>query len=318
MPRTGSQALALLAAPINAAVLGALGEGPHTLPELRSHANAPPQTTLRDHLRGLVGRGVVERLSAPAFPGVVSYELTASGRDLLKVAGFLSRWLASAPGAEIQIAGAEAKNAISTLVDGWNSRIVRAIASAPCSLTDLDNLISTLNYPSLERRLTSLRRLGMVEPTPDRRRGRTYRPTGWLRHAVPALAAAAWWEQRHLSATAPQVTNRDLESALLLSLPLVRLSEEIQGSCRLAIRIAGPAIDDLVGVVVEVEGGRVVSSVTNLQGVVQAWALGSTRHWIEAIAKPDPTRLELGGDHALATELVDGLHLALLGVETPR
>jgi DNA-binding HxlR family transcriptional regulator len=302
--RAGSQALALLAVPINSASLLALAEGPKSLGDLRREIGSPPHTTMRDRLRILAELGVVERRRGTEFPGAVGFELTAAGRDLLGVVALLAGWLESAPGGAREIGSVDAKTAIRALVDGWTPNIVRALAARPLSLTDLDGLIASLNYPALERRLTAMRLLGLVEAVECEGRRTPYRATDWLRRAIAPLAAAAQWEQRCLRGQAPPVTNRDVEAAFLLSMPLLRFPQGLSGSCRVAVEMGKRSLNSLAGAMVEVRGGKVTACTVNLEGIPDGWAHGSIAHWLAAVAKKDNRRLEQGGDGRLVAKLI--------------
>jgi DNA-binding HxlR family transcriptional regulator len=309
--RVGVYALSLLAVPLNALVLWGLADAPRSLAELRRGAGSPPHTTMRDYLRTLAGAGVVEKHRACGFRGSVGYDLTAAGQDLLEVAGCLAAWLESAPGRPVDLGGLEARNATRALVEGWSTGMVRAVAARPLSLTELDNVISTHNYPSLERRLATMRQLGLMEALSGPGRSTPNGATDWLRQAVAPLIAATRWEHSHRGGDAPLITLRDVEAAFLLSLPLLRLAPQVSGSCRAGVQVG---TGNLVGAMVEVTGGRVSACTTDLEGMPDAWALGSTATWISAVVARDARRLELGGDRALATELVEGLSGAVRGV----
>jgi DNA-binding HxlR family transcriptional regulator len=311
--RAGSRTLSLLSIPLNAVALKSLADGPTSLVDLRREADFPPQTTLRGYLRGLIETGVLERRRRSDFPGSVEYQLTDSGTDLISVAKVLSAWLATSPDGFTDLGGGGAKNAIQALVEGWSTSMVRALAARPLSLTELDSVIASVSYPSLERRLIAMRLAGLVEPTSPTGRCRPHTVTDWLRRSIAPIAAAARWEHRHLAASPPAVTNRDIETAFLLALPLLRVPKEISGTCRLTVDTGRGARDGLVGVTVEVRSGEVWACAIQLDGLPDAWALGSTAAWSSAIVHRDARRLELGGDSILATELVECLQDALLG-----
>lgn len=316
--RAGSQGLGLLTVPINAKVVEALAGGATALSDLIVAVGSPPPTTMRENLRSLTRAGVVEKCRAPEFTGAAAYQLAERGRGLLEVAGFLATWLATAPAGPIRLGTPEAKNAVKALVDGWTSSMIRALAARPLTLTELDSVIATLSYPSLERRLTVMRRLGLLEAVLSRGRGTPYAVTAWLRRAIVPLAAATRWEHRHRSEEAPPITNRDVEAAFLLALPLLHLPVEASGVCRVAVQMSNRSPNGLVGAMVELEEGSVVSCVTNLEGRPDAWALGSTGAWFAAVAGGDIQRLEFGGDSGFAIELIEGMRRALLAVEAPR
>lgn len=314
--RAGTQALTLLSVPLNVFILQALAQGPRPLVALRREAGFPAQTTLRGHLRALVEIGVLARCRQSEFPGGLSYELTESGRDLLLAGEGLGAWLSIAPGGPLSLGSAAAKSAIKALVDGWGTSMLRALAARPLSLTELDSLISSLSYPSLERRLSAMRLAGQIEAMPGRAKGTPYGVTDWLRRAIAPLAVATRWERLHLRATAAPITGRDAEAALLLAVPLLRPPAELSGFCRLAVELAaGGGTNRMAGVMIGVDEGRIVSCAARLEGKATAWAAGSASAWLHSVIENDTSGLETGGDCHLAEALIDGLYGELFGAK---
>jgi DNA-binding HxlR family transcriptional regulator len=311
--RAGIQVLTLVAAPINVAVLQALSEEPKSLVDLRRASGSPPQTTIRGHLKDLVETGILEKRRQDDFPGAVDYAVAGPGREMNEVVAVIRAWLAASPEGPIEIGSAAAKSAIRALIEGWSTRMIRALAARPLSLTELDQVISDVTYPSLERRLSALRLSGQVIPKPGRGRGTPYAVTDWLRKAVAPLAIAARWEHRHAPNWGAAITNRDVEAAFLLALPLLRLPADLTGTCRLAVEFAHPNGNRLAGVRAEVSGGRVASCDSRLEGPTTARVAASAGEWIDTVIDGDLGRLDVGGDRALAEHLLGGLHGALFG-----
>jgi DNA-binding HxlR family transcriptional regulator len=311
--RSGAQTLILLAAQLNVLLLRALQSGPKQQTELRRAAGSPAQTTLRAQLKRLTEIGAVEKRRRNRFPGVLEYELTASGRDLIFVAEVLERWLDTAPEGSLHPSSNAAKAAIKALAEGWSTTMLRALAAGPLSLTELDRIIGTLSYPSLERRLGAMRLSGQIEARPGDSRGTPYAVTDWLRQGVAPLAAAAQWERRHMLESTAPIGRLDTEAAFLLAVPLLRLPAELSGSCRVAAEIPNGGKRRLAGTMVVVRNGQVVSCSTRLLGDPDAWALGSPSAWLSTLIEHDADRLELGGDSEFARTLVEGLHEALFG-----
>jgi DNA-binding HxlR family transcriptional regulator len=307
--RAGSYALCLLAAPLNAFVLQTLAAGPRSLIDLRREVGSPPQTTMRGHMQALSKIGVLEKRRRNDFPGSLDYELTGPGQDLMEVADVLRAWLAAAPEGPLDLGSVAAKSAIKALTEGWSTSMLRALAARPLSLTELDSLIVRFNYPSLERRLAAMRLAGQVQAMPGGGRGTPYAVTAWLRQGVAPIAAAARWEALYLRGVAAPATNRDVEATFLLAVPLLRLPHELSGTCRLAVDMGRGKHEHtgLVGVMVQVEAGRIASCVSSLEGHADAWAAGSTTVWLEAIFEHGSSRLETGGDQGLLSEILDGL-----------
>lgn len=310
--RAGTQALTLIAAPLTIAILDALESSPQPLVELRRTAGSPPQTTMRGHLRTLTELGVVEKRRQPDFPGSVEYHLTDAGRDLRAVARVVEGWLATSPDGPLPLGSISSKSTIKAMAEAWSTKILRALAARPLSLTELDELISGVSYPALERRLSALYLTGQVTRISGQGRAMAYAVTDWLRRAAAPLAAATQWERRHLQGVATPISNLDAEAALLLSVPLLAVPEKLTGSCRLAVEFPAEAGSRLAGVLVEVEEGRVVSCISRLEGNTSAWIYGSVNGWLRAVTDGDSCSLELGGDSSLAAGILDGLHGALL------
>jgi DNA-binding HxlR family transcriptional regulator len=310
--RAGGYALTLLSVPLNVEVLRTLEPGPTPLVDLRIAVGLPPQTTLRKQLHDLARIGVVERRQHAGFPGPVDYALGQAGQELLGVARFAAAWLGNAPAAEVKLGSSMARSALRALVDGWSAAIVRALASRPISLTELDRLIPSLSYPAIERRLAALRMTGQILAC-DRLGGggrRPYEATRWLREAVVPLIAAAAWERRSgLGDVTTPITRLEVESAFLLALPLLRLESDLAGCARLIAEFRGG--DDgprLAGVSVRVDRGRVVECGPRPAGTVDAWGSGSVDRWLAATLCGDSVGLEVGGDRLFAQALIDGLH----------
>jgi DNA-binding HxlR family transcriptional regulator len=308
----------LLAPPLNVVILRALAEGSKPQAELQREAGLPPQTTLRAQLKRLVAVGAVEKRRRDRFPGVLEYELTASGEELLFAAGVLERWLGSAPGGPLLLGDNAAKAAIKALAEGWSTTMLRALAAGALSLTELDRIIASLSYPSLERRLSAMRLAGLVEPRPGNGRGTPYAVTEWARGGVAPLATAARWEQRHMAAAAAPIARLDVEAAFLLTAPLLTLPADLSGACRMAAEMPNGKARRLAGVTIAVERGSVVSCATDLSTGADAWALGVPTAWLSAVVEQDAERLELGGDRRLARLLVESLHGALFDARPER
>lgn len=310
--RTGAYALSLLSAPINMHALTALAEEPRTLVDLRRVAGSPPPTTLRGHLRRLTEIGVVERRPAAHSHTSVEFGLADSGRELLAAAATLQAWLTQAPEGPLTLGNANAKGAVKALAEGWSTGMIRALASKPLTLTELDRLIADVSYPSLERRLEAMRMVGQIEPVASKGRGTPYVVTDWLRRAIAPIIAAVHWEQMQLPSQVPAITKIDVEAAFMMVIPMLRLGPELSGASRLAVDMNGDKAR-LAGVMVELQEGRVASCTTRMEGEPVAEAIGSATNWIRAVTDPEPERLEIVGNRRLATAHVAAIHDVLFG-----
>lgn len=308
--------MSLLACPRNFLVLQAVAEGPKPRIELRRAAGSPAQTTISGDLRCLEEIGAIVKQRRNSFPGSVEYRLGKPGRELLFVAAVLERWLSTSPGEPLELGSEAAKAAIKTLVEGWSTAILRALATSPLSLTQLDRVIGALNYPALEYRLDAMRLAGQVEAHPSNGRSTPWGVTDWLRRGVGPIVAAARWERRYAPVDTGPITRLDVEAALLLAVPLLALPAELSGSCRLGVELTDGSEHRLAGAMVCVDRGDIAFCTVRLQGHPEAWTTGSVGAWLQAIVESDVDQIEMGGDQPLGRALIEGLHGALVGAET--
>lgn len=317
--RAGARVLTLLANPLHGRILRAHADGPLRLAELHEKAEWPAQTTLRAAINTLYDFGALQRNRLGGMPYGVATELTPTGREILFVANVIERWLARSPQGPIAADSDAAKGAIKALAGGWSTTMMRALADEPASLTELDSRIPGVSYPSLERRLSRMRATRQVEPAPGEGRRTPYVVTDWLRQSLAPLCAAGRCERRCMKEQSAPITPVEIEAAFLLTMPLAPLPDSANGTCMLSV----PADTDtdgsngtrpLAGVSVEVERGRVVRCVPELEKDTEAWALGSPTTWLNAVIDGEFEDLRFGGRHPqLAADLVHGIHLALFG-----
>jgi DNA-binding HxlR family transcriptional regulator len=305
------QAFSLLATPLNVGLLRSVEDEALSLVDLRRSVGIPSQTAMRTGLRRLTDEGVLEISRSQEAAGSVCYALSPSGRQLLEVADALEAWLESSDQPEWRLGTPASSNVIKAVAAGWSSGILRAVAARPLTLTQLNRLITDLNYPSLERRIGALRLAGLVERVDGGGRGIPYGPSEWMRQAVGPLTKAIVWERKHLKRPYPAIGRMDVEAGFLLAVPLLRPGDDVSGIARLTVEVAGEDEQRLAGVTVEVESGRPVACRTRLAGKASGWASGSISAWLSALTKSQPGTLEIGGDRQLADSLVDGLGRAL-------
>ncbi len=303
--RTGTQALTLLATPLNIEILKALEDGPRNLLELRQAVGSPPQSTMRLYTRTLADLGLVRRRRRNEFPATAEYSSSPAGQALLVVACALEGWLQTSPNGPLTIGSVAAKSATKALVGGWSANIVRAVATRSLSLTELNMLISKISYSSLERRLGSMRLANLVDAQASNGQGVPYLATEWLRRAVLPLMAAVDWEQRFLREPEAKIVTVDAEAAFLLAVPLIRLGPKVSGRCRLSVEVRGGAEPVFAGVILCVEEGTVISCTARLKGAVEASASGTPAAWIRQVTTASEPQLEMSGNFALSRAVID-------------
>ena len=308
--RPGGHILSIFSRALHGLILRALADGPMRLADLRREVGGPAQTTLRGNLDTLLDMGALEKVRGGAT--TVDNALTPLGRELLCVADAIDTWLARAPDGPVPLESEPGKASIKALVNGWDSTMLRALAIRPFTLTELDNLINSFSYPSLERRLAAMRLAGLVTPVRGNGGGGTpYVVAEWLRTATAALLAAMRCERRHLPAETAPLARIDIETVMLLALPLVELPSSADGVAQLAVYGGNGSGRRSAGIRLSAENGKIVSCTSKLEAKPESWIGGSAAHWLDALVEGRSDQLEVCGDRTITLGVVDNLHRAL-------
>ena len=306
--------LSLFANPLHTRILRAHAAGPRRLAELREELHPAPEATVRAAANCLVDSGALQKHADGAGRRTVAMSLTAAGEEMLVVAADLEVWLAACPEGPIALEGEHAKVAVRALTDGWSSTLIRELADGPRTATELSMRIPQLTQSALERRLAWMRQTGQIEPMQKRGRATPYAPTDWLRRSLAPLCSAGRCEARHLD-DSPPITNVEVETAFLLTVPLLRLADGVNGDCLLAARTEdGGHNGDMpvAGVDVDVRDGKPTARRTELSHDPSNWAMGPAQAWIDVVIDGRVDGLRVGGsDPQLALDLVSALHHAL-------
>ncbi len=313
--RAGSRVLALFENPLNARVLRAHVDGPKRLAELRELVWPSAPTTVRTAVAALCELGALSRRRAGGSAAIVT-ALSQAGAEMLFVADEVEAWLRRCPDGPIAPGSEEAREAVKALAGGWSSTLMHVLATRASTLSELDSQIPDVSYPSLERRVSRMRTSGQIEPVEQEGRGTPYAVTDWLRQAIAPLCAAGRSERRHMGAGSGPITAVEVEAAFLLAVPLVPLRPGAGGSCMLAVQTdpvePGDVEPRLAGVTAEVERGRVVSCVSEIDAEPATWAVGAPEGWLDLVIDGQIEELRIGGaTPQLALELATGIHFSL-------
>ena len=238
------------------------------------------------------------------------YVLTPIGKARLPAADGIELWLLKAPQGPLPYEDGRAKRAIELLSEAWGHGLVHALAAGP---TETADAIARCEMPprAAKRLLAKLRRTGLVEVAEASGKAKRCAPTEWLRRAVGPLMLAARVESADRPAGARPVDALDVEAAMQLAAPLVRLGDEVRGACRLVVRLGPPGRRYPAGVTVEVEEGRIVSCEPGLASDAGAEAVGELGAWFSALIDQRPKRLRFEGDRRFARDLVAAFGEAL-------
>ena len=299
--------------PLNVHVLNALEVEELPLTELNRAVGHPPATTMRAYLKGLVDMGVIERRQENGFAGTVAYSLTSPGQKLLGLAAALQYWLMQAPDGPVALGSPAAKSAIKALVEGWNATIVRIVAARPLALTELARLVPSISYPTLERRVATMRKVGLLQVSRQNSgsRGTPYQATRWLREAAAPLTAAVAWERRWAAEQTKAIGRLDVEASFLLAAPLLDLPAEADGTCRLGVEMRAGSKLEYAGAMLKINDGRLSCS-ARLEGLPDGWATGTVADWFGWTNRHAGSELEFGGDVTLARAIAEAMRNALL------
>jgi DNA-binding HxlR family transcriptional regulator len=288
-------------------VLRNLAEVRQRLQDLMRSLGFPPRSTMRHYLQTLVEMGTIERQGRSEFPASVDYEITEGGKALLEVSETLRTWLQRSPAGPTELGSTAARSAIKALAEGWGSNIVRALATRPLSLTELNSLIPRISYPSLERRLTAMRQVNLLEVRSTPGRMTPYYVTDWLRQAIAPITSAVGWERRFAEDRTPEPRRLDVEAGFLLVIPLIDLDKNLTGTCRLAVEGHDGTSPVFAGVSVSVEGGEVTACVPSLESDATAWVAGDPLTWLRRINGSSLGELEVGGRARLAEAIIEAI-----------
>ncbi len=309
--RVGGKTLTFLGSSRIFLILQSLEQGVKGQLDLRRDAGSPAQSTLRAHFKNLEVAGAMVKRRRDLFPGVLEYELAEPGRELLVVAAALEQWLEGAPGGQIDLGGDPAKAAIKGLVDGWSSTVLSNLAAGPLSLAQLDNAISVVNYPTIERRLGTLRLAGQIDAAPRTARGTAYEITDWVRQGIGPLVAAARWELHNEQDDVASMTALDVESAFLLVAPLLNAVTMGSSTRRMAVKAQDDkSLPGATGLIELKDGGLAFSS-ADPGGKITSRVSGSTADWFSALIDGDTRGLFFSGNRDNARDILERLHRTL-------
>lgn len=238
------------------------------------------------------------------------YVLSPAGRARLPTADGIELWLLKASRGPLPYEDRRAKQAIELLSQAWGHGLVHAVAVGP---TETADAIAHCEMPprAAKRLLTKLRRTGLVEIVEASGGTKRCAPTEWLRRAVSPLMLAARVESGDRPAGARPVDALDVEAAMQLAAPLVRLGDEVCGACRLVVRLGPAGRRYPAGVTVDVEEGRILSCEPGLASDAPAEAVGELGAWFSALIDQRPKRLKFEGDRRFARDLVAAFGKAL-------
>jgi DNA-binding HxlR family transcriptional regulator len=252
--------------------------------------------------------------SAGGQGNAVATRLGPAGKDLLTVAEVLEGWLSECPAKPIELDEAHAAVALKALAGGWGSSLMRALATGPSTLTELNERIPEISYPALERRIGWMRTTGQIDALPKQPRGVPYAPTRWLRRAITPLAMAMRCERRHMGDN-PPITDVEVETAFLLALQVAPLPEDRRDACTLAVQTDATEVNSgqpLAGVSIEPQVDGSTSWSVGLVPKPRTWAVGTAEDWLDAMLDGRFEILRIGGaDPQFAADVIGAMRYAL-------
>jgi len=239
---------------------------------------------------------------------------TPAGREVPLVGATLQSWLHRCPAGPIEL-GEGSGEALWSLLSGWTSTVVHALAAGSQTVAEVQEEVAVLEQEAVEVRLSMLEEVGLLRflADPGGEEEARFEPTEWLRLGIAPLAAAARMELRHpLEDTAP-IAAADVEAALRLTLPLLRMKPSLSGACSLEVELDEGVLGSPAGMTARIEEGRVVACEPGIDPEADAWVAGSTAGWLDAVIDRNQRALRSGGDWRLPRDLFGGLHKVLFG-----
>ncbi len=239
---------------------------------------------------------------------------TPAGREVPFVGATLRGWLLRCPSGPIEL-GKGAGEALWPLLSGWASTVVHAFAAGPRTAAEVQEEVGVLDEEAVELRIAMLEEAGLLRAlaAAGGDEEERFEATEWLRLAIAPLAAAARMELRHpLGDTAP-IAAADVEAALGLTLPLLRLPTGLSGACSLEVELDEGILGNPVGMTARIEQGHVAACERGIDPEADASLAGSTAGWLDAVIDGDRKSLRSDGDWRFPRDLLGGLRKALFG-----
>jgi hypothetical protein len=246
--------------------------------------------------------------------------LTPAGREVPFLHAVLADWLARCPAGPLALGDGNGGE-LSVLLYGWVSMVTHSLAGGPLSVEQVCDAVQIVDPTLVNELLYLMEDAGLVEEADGGEPGEEPRvqATEWLRRGVAPLAAAARIELRHPPGDTAPIAALDVEAAFRLTLPLLKLSRKLSGTCALAVELDEGVASSPAGVTARIERGRVVACEVGLDEDAGARASATAGDWLDAVIEPNAKFVRTAGDHKLAGALLRGLHKTLFGsVKRPR
>jgi DNA-binding HxlR family transcriptional regulator len=302
--RAGGRVLPLLADAVNVAIVRALRPGDLRGHELTDRLQHVSRTTQFERFKDLEETKVIARETLSVVPRQSVYCLTEAGEHLVPAVAPLEAWLAQAEPEPLRLGEPGATEPVKALASALNSTILRWLAEANRSPTELERMVQDGGYLDLIRTLRALKRSGLVEQLRGGERRHPYELTDWARRAAAPIGAMIRWESDHVPELASPLTPLDGETLLLLAARSLDPPSGRSGHCAFVV-------EGLGAVSVVVRAGRVTRCVPGVEHGLANWARGSVAGWRAAILGGTLTALQIHGDVGFTTGLVRALCEAL-------
>lgn len=296
--------IALLSHGLNRDIMGELAEeGPLTRPALAARLHASP-TKIHECLANLREAGVVTVCSRSKAN---EYGVTKSGRRLHAATAIITRWFRARPGRALT--PSVGWRAFADFGESWRMVFVEWIVRCAPTAEDLAAGFDGYNEHQLAETLDTMREAGMVMVRKERNGRARYRLTPWAARAIGILAAISRWEQEFGPPGSAAIEVDDAIVAILATLPLVRLDEEVAGVCTFAAEAErDQQLERRLGTVwARVRRGRVVDLGEGAPpGEAVGWAGGPFSAWLAA-ALDGRAALRCDGRTPAGIKLVSGV-----------
>ncbi len=311
-PKAIPELLRLLGAGAAGSILLGLQEGQLRTNELATRVPGFAPRTVYRYVGRLIEVGAIEREEELGVPSKVFHRLTRPcGEELAALVDAYSQAaLDVLPGGAVV---PHSWGSLTRLAELWDSGMFHALATQPCTATELARMEHGLSFHQVARRISLLLIGGLIRERDDGRKRRRYELTEEARQASALIAGLGLWRERYLlEAGESGLTLAETAELLRAVLPLVMLPGHGGKTLELVIgsRSAGNGgAGEVVWATVSTDGGVVCCSRQIDQ--VDARARGEVADWTGMLAQETAGTLRISGDKPLMEALFQGLHEAL-------
>lgn len=303
--------LELLGTGVAGPILAALARRPLRTRALTDRLSSCAPRTVYRHAGKLAQRGLILREEEGGVPSVVTYRLSAQGRELFRILdAHASYALSRTP------TGDEDGwwTSLALLGEMWSSGWAAELGSGSKSPTELSEMTPDMSFHQVNRRVHLMRANSLLCEGVRPGRRKRYKLTKAARQKMALIVGIGRWRERHgIAERQYGLTGPEAATVLRVALPLVNLSQYPGTRIKLGVVGARDAGGGRGSEVLLVQVGHDGSPRcdSEVDSPADAWAAGTVDLWLSALIDGSCSRMRVGGDVAAFEACVAGLRAAL-------